>query len=208
MDKTNESADKTYEAGANANRQFFNKLAPTWEDSAEFATVRDEIVARAAIPAGSVILDAGCGKGVMVPHLLKTEPEKLYELDLSDEMMRLNRERWDQEAGVSFLCGDLLTVMLPSPDAVIIFNAYPHFMDKKRLALRLAEILPEKGMVIIAHSRGRDSINHIHKDSGSHEQISITLKSPNEEFAPYEAHFTLEDWEDSRHLYYMKLTKK
>lgn len=99
MNETNESTDNTYETGIQANRQFFNKLAPAWEDDAEFAPVRDEITVRAAIPAGSVILDAGCGKGVMVPHLLKTGPRKLYELDLSDEMMRLNRERWNQEPG-------------------------------------------------------------------------------------------------------------
>lgn len=208
MNDTNESADKAYEAGANANRRFFNQMAPTWEDAAEFAPVREEIVRRAAIPAGSVILDAGCGRGVMVPHLLKTEPKTLYELDLSDEMMRLNRLRWEKEPAVSFLCGDLLTMELPSPDMVIFFNAYPHFMDKKRLARRLAELLPDRGVVVIAHGRGREAINHMHKDSGAHEQISVPLRAPKEEFASYEEHFILEDWEDSQQLYYMKLTKK
>lgn len=204
----NESAGQTYEAGTDANRQFFNKLAPTWEDAAEFAPVRDEIVVRAAIPAGSVILDAGCGRGVMVPHLLKSEPRKLFELDLSDEMIRLNRERWGKDPVIGFLCGDLLTMELPSPDAVIFFNAYPHFMDKKKLARKLSDTLPEQGLVVIAHSRGRDAINHMHKDGGACEQISVPLRAPQEEFAPYEEYFTLDDWEDSQHLYYMKLTKK
>ncbi len=67
----------------------------------ELVPVRDEIVRRSALSENRIILDAGCGKGVMVPHLLSTNPSRLLELDLSDEMIRLNRLRWEYDSRIS-----------------------------------------------------------------------------------------------------------
>lgn len=177
-------------------------------DEDELVPVRDEIVRRSALSENRIILDAGCGKGVMVPHLLSTNPSRLLELDLSDEMIRLNRLRWEYDSRISFLCDDILTADLPVPDAVFIFNAYPHLLDKTALAKKLSHLLPADGTVVIAHSSGKDFINQIHHDSGACEMISIPLKSPLEEYEPYGKYFSLTDWEDSDRLYYMKLTRK
>lgn len=192
----------------NTIKHFFNRLAPDWIDEEEFAPVREEIVRRSALCEHCIILDVGCGRGVMVPHLLKTNPSLLLELDLSDEMIRLNRQRWEDDARISFLCDDILTAALPAPDVVFIFNAYPHLLDKRALAKRLFNLLPPQGTVVIAHSRGKDFINHIHHDSSTCEMISIPLKSPLEEYTPFDRYFSLADWEDSKRLYYMKLTRK
>ena len=192
----------------NVIRNFFNRLAPDWMDEDELVPVRDEIVRRSALSENRIILDAGCGKGVMVPHLLSTNPSRLLELDLSDEMIRLNRLRWEYDSRISFLCDDILTADLPVPDAVFIFNAYPHLLDKTALAKKLSHLLPADGTVVIAHISGKDFINQIHHDSGACEMISIPLKSPLEEYEPYGKYFSLTDWEDSDRLYYMKLTRK
>ena len=50
----------------NVIRNFFNRLAPDWMDEDELVPVRDEIVRRSALSENRIILDAGCGKGVMV----------------------------------------------------------------------------------------------------------------------------------------------
>lgn len=195
-------------SNTNAVKQFFNKLAPVWDEGAEFASVREEIICRAAFPTGCTIADVGCGQGVLVPHLLQTNPLQLFELDLSEEMIRFNRKRWGDHNRITILCGDILDADLPPLDAIAIFNAYPHLLDKAALAKRLAGLLCDHGVIVIAHSSGRDTINNIHRDSGPCETISIPLKSPLEEYEPYKEGFHLDDWEDSPRLYYMKLTKK
>ena len=194
-------------SSSNTIRNFFNRLAPSWKDDAGFAPVRDEITTRAAFPAGCAIADIGCGKGVMDPQLMYANHRQIIELDLSDEMMRLNRDRWAGESRITFICDDVLTAKLPAIDAAVIFNAYPHFMDKTALAEKLTYTLPAGGTLIIAHSMGRDSINQIHKNKRSCGEVSIPLKSPLEEYEPFAGHFSLDDWEDSRRLYFMRLTR-
>lgn len=194
-------------SSSNMIRIFFNRLAPSWKDDAASAPIREEITARAAFPAGCAIADIGCGKGVMVPHLMYANPRKILELDLSDEMIRFNRNRWAGESKVTFMCDDVLTAELPAIDAAVIFNAYPHFMDKMALAKKLAYALPAGGTLIIAHSMGKESINQIHKNKCSCGEVSIPLKSPLEEYEPFSGYFSLDDWEDSQRLYFMKLTR-
>lgn len=189
-------------------KQYFNRLAPTWQDDIEAAPIREEILQRTALPPGLSIADVGCGKGIMVPHLLGTSPRRLIELDLSEEMIRLNKKRWGKEPRISFLAEDILAADLPDIDAVIIFNAYPHFLDKKALAEKISRILSEHGIFVIAHSKGKEQINSIHKDSRPEERISIPLRSPLEEYEACKEHFDLHSWEDTPRLYYMKLIKK
>ncbi len=186
---------------------FFNKLAPDWDDDDETFTIREEIIRRSCILPHSTIGDIGCGKGVMVPHLLKLAPKQLIEIDLSNEMIRLGKKRWN-DPRLLHLCGDILTMPLPVLDTAVVFNAYPHLMDKKALASRLSCALRHEGTVIIAHSRSREFINAIHQDSPPCEKLSVPLKSPLEEYLHFEPWFQLKDWEDSQKLYYMKLLRK
>ncbi len=46
-------------------------------------------------------------------------------------------------AAFRFLCDDILTADLPVPDAVFIFNAYPHLLDKTALAKKLFICFPQ-----------------------------------------------------------------
>lgn len=186
---------------------YFNSLAPDWPENAEDAPIRDEILRRADIPAQSTILDIGCGKGVMVPHLLKTSPRQIIELDVSKEMIRLGRERFSSPS-IVHICGDILHTDLPPVDTAVIFNAYPHLMDKTALAKRLAHILSKEGSVIIAHSKSRDWINGIHRDDGPCEQISVPLKKPADEATDFAPWFIMEDWEDSARQYFIKFRKR
>ena len=47
----------------------------------------------------------------MVPHLLSTNPSRLLELDLSDEMIRLNRLRWEYDSRISFSLCDIFSLL-------------------------------------------------------------------------------------------------
>lgn len=185
---------------------YFDNLAAHWPEDEKDACIRDRIIQRACLTPGNSILDIGCGKGVMVPHLLKTAPKEIIELDVSKEMIRLGRERFSLPQ-ITHICGDIFTVPLPSIDAAVVFNAYPHLMDKQALAKRLHRLLNDQGIVIIAHSKGKEFINAIHHDDGLCEEISIPLKTPLKEFEIFSSFFSLEDWQDASDLYYMKLKK-
>lgn len=59
----------------------------------------------------------GCRKGVMIPHLLKTRPKCLLEVDISDEMIRFGKEQWGESLYIRFYCGDILEEQLPILDS-------------------------------------------------------------------------------------------
>lgn len=185
---------------------YFNKLASSWTEDESESEIRDAIVDRAAFLPASKILDIGCGRGVMVPHLLKTSPKEIIELDVSEEMIRLGKERFPLP-NITHIRNDILKVNLSSIDAAIIFNAYPHLMNKPALAKKLYSILSEHGTVIIAHSKGKELINGIHHDDGPCEQISIPLQTPLKEAEYFSPWFSMEDWQDTSDLYFIKFKK-
>ncbi len=56
-------------------------------------------------------------------------------------MIRIAREKFPQE-NVQFVCGDAETAPLGEGfDAIVIYNAFPHFPEPERLVARLAALL-------------------------------------------------------------------
>ncbi|MEG2259925.1 MAG: class I SAM-dependent methyltransferase [Oscillospiraceae bacterium] len=187
-------------------KDFFDKLAPYWGPNSGESNERDKIIELADIKPNSVIADIGCGKGVMIPHLLSTDPHEIIGVDVSTEMIRFAELEW-LDLRVSFIAGDILKTELPPLDVAMIYNAYPHFLDKTALSEKLFSSLNENGTVIIAHSRSKEKINGIHKE-GIATCLSIKLKTPLEEYESFKEQFTLELYEDSEKLYFIKLKKK
>jgi ubiquinone/menaquinone biosynthesis C-methylase UbiE len=186
-------------------KEYFDRLAPSWTSDESEKDIREEIAEMSFIKPGAVIADIGCGKGVMVPHLLNTNPSCIIEIDISSEMLRLAKEDWKDDR-IKFFCGDILRLDLPECDTVIIFNALPHFIYRKELAQKLASILKAKGTVIIAHSKSRKAINEIHNE-GISETLSTKLLSPLEEYENFKQYFNLNNTVDNSQMYFMKLTK-
>lgn len=193
-------------ASADEMRAFFDRLAPNWENDASEAEIRDEIVRRAGIAKGSVIADIGCGRGVMVPHLLKTEPGRLIEIDVSSEMLRLCEKEWKRD-GMEFVCGNLYELRLAGLDAAVLFNAYPHFMDKKALSETLYQCLKPGGTLVIAHSKGKEAINGFHRE-GTAFTLSIKLKSAEEEYEAFREQFELVEAEDNERIYFLDMKRR
>ncbi len=187
-------------------KDYFNALAPNWSAPEDESAAREAIVERAHIAKGSVVADIGCGRGVMIPCLLKTEPRELIEIDLSDEMIRLAREQWT-DARIRFMADNIMDCVLPTLDCAIIFNAYPHIMHKDRLCENLAKHIRKDGFFVIAHSRGRDFINS-HHTGKTVSTVSIPLKSAAEEYENFKEFFELEDFYDEQDGYFIKLKRR
>ena len=186
-------------------RKFFDKLAGGWEaDPAEF-DVRETLVEMMRIPGGSTIADIACGRGVMIPHLLKTDPARIIGIDLSGEMIKYAREQHTDER-VEFICADLLDASLPPLDAAVIFNSYPHFLDKSSLRVKLAEVVKPGGILIIAHSVSKEHINSRHK-SPETSSLSVPLRTARDEAAEFMPEFSPDVCIDTDTQYFIRLIR-
>lgn len=185
--------------------KYFDRLAPTWTADESEKVIREEIVSMSGFKTGAVIADIGSGKGVMVPHLLAVNPNCIIEIDISSEMIRFAKELWKDER-IKFFCGDVLQLDVPHCNSVVIFNALPHFVNRKELAKKLASILKINGTVIIAHSKSRKAINEIHRE-GISETLSAKLQSPLEEYENFKQYFNLNIFEDNSRMYFIKMTR-
>ena len=187
-------------------QSFFDRLAADWDSCPDEYETREKIVSLAEIPKGSVIADIGCGRGVMFEHLLKTEPKKLIAVDLSGEMIRHAKEKFS-DPRIAFFNEDLLEMSLPEVDAAIIYNAYPHFLDKHALGGKLAEVIGQGGILIIAHGRSRALINGTHRGERV-STLSVPLDEVEKEAAKFEAFFRMETVLDNDQFYFLKLRRK
>ena len=187
-------------------RDFFDGLAPDWAPHEGEYDTRDELVRMMAIPEGSLIADIGSGRGVMFPHLLKTNPSGIISVELSPEMVRMAKQDHN-DPRISYLSCDILEAALPELDAAVIFNAYPHFLDKIALSNKLASHIKKGGIFVIAHSRGKETINGGHT-TGPMAKLSVLLRDAEEEAADYSEHFTVDTLIDSDEMYFIRLLRK
>ena len=187
-------------------REFFDGLAPDWSPPEADYNIREELVDMMGIPEGSLIVDIGSGRGVMFPHLLKTNPCGLISVELSAEMSRFAQQDHD-DSRISYINCDILEADLPAVDAAVIFNAYPHFLDKKALSRKLAAHVKPGGMFVIAHSRSKEHINNAHID-GPMAPLSMLIRDADEEAADYAEFFTVDTLVDSNEMYFIKLLRK
>lgn len=185
---------------------FFDALAHNWvEDDSEYG-IRQELVDAMALPPGQVILDIGCGKGVMEQHLIQTNPRRILAVDLSGEMIQAARARYD-DPRMEFRCGDLLAMEMDAVDAALVFNAYPHFLDKQRLVNCLAGCVRPGGVVCVCHSRSRAVINARHRE-GLAFTLSAPLRPAAEEAAEFQEYFDLLGTVDDARCYSIRLRRK
>ena len=185
---------------------FFDRLAPEWDNAPSEYEVREKLTSMMGLLPNSIIADIGCGKGVMIEHLLKTNPEKIIAVDFSSEMIRLAKVLFEDRR-ICFVNEDFFDVSFPMLDAAVFFNSYPHFMDKNALIEKLANVIKTDGLLIIAHSLSRTEINGIH-EGGSVSKISVPLDSAVIESGKFEKYFSPVTLVDNDEIYFVKMTRK
>lgn len=188
----------------NGVKEFFDRLAEDWDNCPEEYHIRERLVRLMGLRRGSIIADIGCGTGVMFEHLLKTEPRGIIAVDVSERMLEKAKSLC-ADARISYINRDVLYAPLPQLDAAVIFNAYPHFLNKAALAVKLERHIKPRGMLIIAHSQCRAAINRLHE--GMNECCRVPLRAAAreaEEFLPY---FEPELIIDDAETYFIKLIR-
>jgi len=150
-------------------RECFDQVATKWDQltGEKSLTSLREIVAGLQIELGAVVLDMGCGTGVLFPVLLEEvgREGRIVALDISDEMLRRAHAK-----GYPIQCVQGDAQSLPLSEGVfdwVICNAvFPHFSDKLRALAELRRVLKDGGRLVICHTASRQAINEMHRAIG------------------------------------------
>jgi 2-polyprenyl-3-methyl-5-hydroxy-6-metoxy-1,4-benzoquinol methylase len=188
-------------------KAFFDRRAKTWDDSCGHNPEKiAAIVTLAGVTVGARVADVACGTGVLFSEILSRTPEFLLGIDLSDKMIDKARLR-SSDPRLHLMASDCFDVNESGFDTVLIYNAYPHFLDKVKLAEHMAEMLRAGGRIMIAHSESKDAVNSRHSKKMASHLFSI-LESAKEESSKFSKAFYIDMTADTDNIYFFSGTKK
>lgn len=180
---------------------YFDKRALTWDSTTDKPGTKHVAVATlAGVGQGLRVLDLGCGTGIMTQAYLTCGALEVVALDASPEMIKRAQAKHASEKRVSFVCADALAYEDAQPfDVIVVYNAYPHFLDKPALVAKAASLLAPRGRFLVAHGMSRAQLNAHHVHVPTH--VTSELRSAAEHAREWEALFDIDVMVDSNTLY-------
>ena len=171
---------------------FFDRCAPTWDaDMIKSDAVIGKILDNAEVGLGQDILDVACGTGVMFPYYLQRGAASVTGIDISPEMAKIAAGKFENVPEVTVICGDVEETAFDRKfDRIVVYNAFPHFPDPRRLIRTLAGLLKDGGRLTIAHGASREAIDGHH--SGAASKVSNGLMPADSLKKLFDAHFEVE----------------
>ena len=184
---------------------FFDKCAPWWDAD----MVRNEDLITMILDNGGIrenmhVLDVACGTGVLFPDYLKRNVASVTGIDISPEMAKIAQEKFPD---VKVICGDVETEEFPQKfDAIMVYNAFPHFPDPARLIKVLADLVKPGGKLSVAHGMSRAQLTSHH--AGRASSVSIDLLHEKELAALMEPYFDVEVMISNDRMYQVAGTRR
>lgn len=181
---------------------YFDERADSWDESgcSGESRVQGAVLSLVDLKPGDTVLDLGCGTGVMVPFYLAAKAGKIVAVDVSEKMIECAREKFGSEPSVELRASDALSLDGGERfDAVVIYNAYPHFPDKLALVEKVYRMLKPSGRFVVAHGSGKDAINRHHEAVAA--GVSCGLRAASEESVPWADKFEIEALVDTPGFY-------
>lgn len=159
--------------------EFFDRLAPVWDSEIiKNSEIINTILDNANIKPKTDVLDVACGTGVLISDYMERNVGSITGIDISPQMLRIAAQKFPQ---AKFICADAeKTEFDRNFDAVMIFNAFPHFPNPEGLIRQLSQFLKPGGTITVAHNMSRERINRHHM--GAAKNVSIGLL-PSDELA-------------------------
>ena len=189
---------------------YFEEKAPAWDAHGDLPGIKHMAVAHiAGVVEGSRVLDVGCGTGVMEPALCACGAESIVALDLSQKMIEIAKSKYpsipvtfEKECVLEYAKRDGIEPF----DVVVIYNAYPHILDKEALVKAVTRLLGPHGRFLVAHGASKEEINAHHLTVP--ENVTSGLKSAEEESDLWRDSFDIDVLVDTPHFYCFGGAKK
>ena len=172
--------------------EFFDRCAPQWDAGMiKDDRIIDTILDNAEVSAGMDILDVACGTGVMFPYYLNRGVSSVTGVDISPEMAKIAAGKYEKDPRVQVICGDVEEVIFDKKyDVIVVYNAFPHFSDPRKLIKTLSGLLKEEGRLTVAHGASREAIDNHHKGAAS--KVSNGLMSADSLKKLFDPHLQVE----------------
>ena len=185
----------------------FDPLAEKWAEKGPLSMEKSaQILAPLGELSGKMILDIGCGTGVLDPYL-SSKAASVTAVDVAPEMIKEARKL--ALGNVEFVNKDFLAMKLKKEayDSAVVYNAYPHFIDVDRFAEQASYALKKGGRLLIAFDQGRESLNEHHLAAQA-AGYARKLASPKEEAFTFWKQFSVVESLDDIDRYYLLLEKR
>lgn len=187
-------------------KEFFDRLADGWNAAEKRSPkeIADFIETYAGLNAGMKTLDVGCGTGIISEALYNITKVPVTAIDLSSNMIRIAKETRDGK-NIKFLAEDFYTFGGETFDAIVCFNAYPHFIDSEKFAEKAAELLNSGGLLVVLHNMSRTKLTRHH--DGAAKNVSRNLLPVEKEAETMKKYFVADRLIDDDNVYLMRLRK-
>ena len=145
-------------------KEFFDSIAPKWDNEPiADKKILDIILDNGGIRENIDILDVACGTGVLFPYYLERNVKSITAIDLSPEMVKIAKSKFPQ---ANVICGDAENIIFDKQfDAIMIYNAFPHFPEPLKVIENLSKALKTGGRFTIAHGLSKKELDEIHQKS-------------------------------------------
>lgn len=166
-------------ADVRVQREFFDRLAPEWR---KLHGVQEEtlsfLLAHVPLRENDDVLDVGCGTGVLEPYLC-SRVRSVLAADVSEKMIERAKHEFSHPR-VTFVAEDFYALpQTDSFDLILVFDAYPHFIDKRAFAEKAHALLRKNGQLWIFFDEPREKIDAHHV--GHDPALSVGLRPATEE---------------------------
>ncbi len=180
---------------------FFDKLAPAWDQyNQEDSDKLRSMLYTAGLDKNARILDIGCGTGILFPYLLEYAPTHIDAVDVSSRMVKIAQKK-NTDSRIHVHHADFYDLSENVRyHAAIIYNAYPHFLNKLLFVEKLYQLLTPGGRFILMHGSGRKTINGVHHGRNA-SAVSVPLRSCAQEAETFSQYFDIDVSIDTAECY-------